>query len=477
MRTPRFVAEIGSPAHREQLRAGIATGYLTVLGFLGLGVLAHVTGVLAFQRAFFVPLAVKVVANTLSWIAIREDRWVLASAGLNVLADMFAMTSLIYFTGAEQSHIFPIYLIEITVLALLGNVGITVCGMIVAVAMYGTMAVLVAHGVIPHYPQPAALAWPMSARAIAVDVVYTAFVLGVPTYFTARILQDLRHKTRALEERTQALVEAGRQRSQFMANVTHELRTPIHGICGLSDLVESGIYGPVSPKQRDAQQSIKRSARSLLALIDDLLELSRADAGKLVLAAEPVDVAELVTTVVAAARWMVGTKNVTIETDVASGIAPVHADPRGLKQVLLNLLSNAAKFTPEGGRIVLRARPDGDAAVRLEVEDSGIGIAPEDQERIFEEFRQLDGSAERAYGGVGLGLAVVRRLTEAMGARVDVKSAKGAGATFGVSVPRAAAAPVSRSAVTPSAAPQPRAAAAVAAASEKSPESVRSRTA
>jgi signal transduction histidine kinase len=474
MRTPRFVAEIGSPAHREQLRAGIATGYLTVLGFLGLGILAHVTGVLAFQRTFFVPLAAKLLANTVSWIAIRKDRWVLPSAGLNVLADMFAMTSLIYFTGGEQSHLFPIYLIEITVLALLGNVGVTVCGMIVAVAMYGTMAVLVARGVIPYYPQPAALAWPMSARAIAVDVLYTAFVLGVPTYFTARILQDLRQKTRALEERTEALVEAGRQKSQFMANVTHELRTPIHGICGLSDLVESGIYGPVSPKQRDAQQSIKRSARSLLALIDDLLELSRADAGKLVLASEPVDVAEVVATVAAAAHWMVGTKKLTIETEVASGIPPVQADPRGLKQVLLNLLSNAAKFTPEGGRIVLRARPEGDAAVRLEVQDSGIGIAPEDHERIFEDFRQLDGSAERAYGGVGLGLAVVRRLTEAMGARVDVKSAKGAGATFGVSVPRAAP---PTSAVTPSAAPQPRAAAAVAAASEKSPESARSRTA
>jgi signal transduction histidine kinase len=474
MRAPRFVAEIGSPAHREQLRAGIATGYFTVLGFVALGVLAHVTGVVAFQRAFFVPLSVKLVANTLSWIAIRNDRWVLASAGLNVLADMFAMTALIYFTGGEQSHLFPIYLIEITVLALLGNVGITACGAVVAVAMYGAMAVLVARGVLPYYPQPAALAWPMSARVIAVDIAYTAFVLGVPTYYTARILQDLRGKQRALEERTQALVDAGRQKAQFMANVTHELRTPIHGICGLSDLVESGIYGPVSPKQRDAQQSIKRSARSLLALIDDLLQLARADAGQLSLVPESVDVAELVTTVVAAARWLVGTKDLTIETEVEPGVPPAYADPRGLKQVLLNLLSNAAKFTPEGGRIVVRARAEADTEVRIEVQDSGVGIAPEDHERIFEEFLQLDGSAERAYGGVGLGLAVVRRLTEAMGARVDVKSAKGEGATFGVSVPRR----VQRaSAVKPSAGPQPRAAAAVVAASEKSPESARSRTA
>jgi signal transduction histidine kinase len=220
-----------------------------------------------------------------------------------------------------------------------------------------------------------------------------------------------------------------------MANVTHELRTPIHGICGLSDLMESGIYGPVTVKQKDAQQSIKRSARSLLALIDDLLELSRADAGKLGVRPEAVDVAELVTTVVAAARWMVGTKALTVETEVAGDLPGVESDARALKQVLLNLLSNAAKFTDEGGRIVVRARRAGDGAVRLEVSDSGVGIAPEDQARIFEEFHQIDGSAERQFGGVGLGLAVVRRLTEAVGAEVDVKSEPGKGATFGVLVP------------------------------------------
>jgi anti-sigma regulatory factor (Ser/Thr protein kinase) len=114
----------------------------------------------------------------------------------------------------------------------------------------------------------------------------------------------------------------------------------------------------------------------------------------------------------------------------------VASDPRALKQVLLNLLSNAAKFTPEGGRIVVRARREGEGAVRLEVEDSGIGIAEADQARIFEEFRQLDGSAERQYGGVGLGLAVVRRLADAVGARVTLASEKGKGATFAVRVPR-----------------------------------------
>jgi signal transduction histidine kinase len=267
---------------------------------------------------------------------------------------------------------------------------------------------------------------------VVVDIAYASFVLGVPTYYAARILANLRAKQRALEARTRELVEAGKQKSQFMANVTHELRTPIHGICGLSDLVESGVYGPVTDKQMGAQQAIKRSARSLLALIDDLLELSRADVGKLEMRTEPVDVKDLVTTVVAAAQWMVGTKPIVVEADVADDVPPLMTDPRALKQVLVNLLSNAAKFTTEGGHVVVRARREGARGVRIEVQDDGIGIAPEDQEKIFDAFRQVDGSAERAFGGVGLGLAVVKRLAEAIGARVEVESEQGQGAKFGV---------------------------------------------
>jgi signal transduction histidine kinase len=247
-------------------------------------------------------------------------------------------------------------------------------------------------------------------------------------------LRDLRQKQTALEQRTRDLVAAGQQRSQFMANVTHELRTPIHGICGLSDLIESGIYGTVTSKQKDAQQSIKRSARSLLALIDDLLEVSRSDTGKLAILPAPLALGELVTTVVSAARWMIGTKELDVSTELAE-LPMVETDARALTQILINLLSNAAKFTPEGGRVVVRAKADGAAAVRIEVQDSGIGIALEDQARIFEEFRQLDGSAERQYGGVGLGLAVVKRLAEALGARVELTSEKGRGATFALVVP------------------------------------------
>jgi signal transduction histidine kinase len=435
MRVPGFIAEMGDPRHRPQLVTSVKTGYLTVFGFLALALLADRLHVVPFQRAFLVPLFVKLATNTAAAVTLRLDRAALLAATVNVATDMFTMTAVIYFTGGELSPLFPIYLIEITVVALLGNVGLTVLCAVGATVMYAAMAILVRTGLLPATPPPVAVTGGLTSTYVAVDLAYAAFVLGVPTYYAARILQDLRGKQRALEHRTQQLVEAGRQKSQFMANVTHELRTPIHGMCGLSDLIESGIYGPVTPKQKDAQQAIKRSARSLLALIDDLLELSRADAGKLDLRAEDVDVAELVTTVVAAARWMVGTKALSLETDVQAGLPPAHADPRALKQVLLNFLSNAAKFTPDGGRIVVAAGRDGQGGVRLAVTDSGIGIAEEDHERIFEEFRQIDGSAERQYGGVGLGLAVVKRLSDAMGARVRVESAPGKGATFSVLVP------------------------------------------
>jgi signal transduction histidine kinase len=435
MRVPGFIAEMGAPALRGRLHTSVKTGYLTCLALLALAVMADRLGIFPFRFVVLLPVFVKLGTNTAAWIALRLDRGVLLTSSVNVGTDMFAMTAAIYFTGGELSPLFPIYLIEITVVALLGNVGLTVLCAVGAIAMYALMAVLVHAGVLPAWDPPVMLTHGLTARYVAFDVAYAALVLGVPAYYAARILQDLRDKQRALEVRTRQLVEASRQKSQFMANVTHELRTPIHGICGLSDLVESGIYGAVTPKQKDAQQSIRRSARSLLALIDDLLELARGDAGKVEPRPERVDVGELIVTVVAAARWMVGTKSLSVEREIDAELPNVETDPRALRQVVLNLLSNAAKFTPEGGKIVVRARREGQEAVRIEVEDSGIGIAPADQERIFEEFRQLDGSAERAYGGVGLGLAVVRRLVDTLGARVDVKSEPGKGATFAVLLP------------------------------------------
>jgi signal transduction histidine kinase len=435
MRYPSFIAEMGLPSHRARLSASVVSGYGTTLAFLLLALVANATHVAPFRTGLAAALAFKLLTNTLVWVALHEGRFVLGTAGLNTLADLIAMTVAIYFTGGELSPLFPIYAIEITVLALLGNVGVAVTGAVVAVLAYSTMAILIGVGVLSSYPPPAVTAGGVTAAYTAIDLVYASFVIGVPTFYTARILEDLRDKRRTLEARTAELVEAGRLKSQFLANVSHELRTPIHGICGLCDLMESGVYGKLESKQKDAQANIRRSAQTLLALIDDLLELSRSDAGKLALRPERVDLTELLPTVQASIRWMLGTKQITLNLDVSPDLPVVETDPRKLNQVLINLLSNAVKFTPEGGTIKVSARRSGESEVQIAVVDSGIGIDPADHDRIFEEFRQVDGSFERTYGGVGLGLALVQRLSTALGGRVNVVSQPGEGATFEVTLP------------------------------------------
>jgi signal transduction histidine kinase len=246
----------------------------------------------------------------------------------------------------------------------------------------------------------------------------------------------LRSKERDLEARTAQLIQANTQRSQFIASMTHELRTPIHGVQGLADVIAAGVYGPVTDKQKEACASIKRSAQSLLGLVDDVLNLARAEAGRIEARPSAIDIAELVERVTASVSWMVGTKRIQLVGEVERDLPFVQSDDRWLAHVLVNLVANAVKFTPEGGRVTVRAayRPDADA-VALEVTDTGIGIAPEERERIFEPFRQGDSSDEKGYGGVGLGLALVAKLTDLLAARVELDSEVGKGSTFRVIVP------------------------------------------
>jgi two-component system, NarL family, sensor histidine kinase BarA len=246
----------------------------------------------------------------------------------------------------------------------------------------------------------------------------------------------LRAREVALEKRTAQLIQAATQRSQFVASMTHELRTPIHGVQGLADVIAAGVYGPVTGKQQDACASIKRSAQSLLSLIDDLLALTRAEAGKIDARPGDVVIPALVERVTASVSWMVGTKDLSLDTDIEPDLPAVASDERWLAHVLVNLVSNAVKFTPEGGRVMVRAKRRG-AAVVLEVVDTGIGIAPEEREAIFEPFRQAERGDARGYGGVGLGLALVARLTDLLGAEVELDSVVGKGSTFRVVVPLA----------------------------------------
>jgi signal transduction histidine kinase/DNA-binding response OmpR family regulator len=256
------------------------------------------------------------------------------------------------------------------------------------------------------------------------------------------LTQDLDQGTRALAEANLQIREADRIKGQFLANMSHELRTPLNSIIGFSDVLLERLAGQVPPKQLKFLSNINSSGQHLLGIINDILDLSKVEAGHMELFPEDFAVAPVVDGVLNVMHGVAGPRRITFEVDCPPDLR-IHADPAKFKQVLYNLLSNAVKFSPDGSlvRVVgrLQDAPHSLLAaetVCLEVADQGIGIAPADQEVIFHEFRQVDGSATRAFGGTGLGLALVRRFVEFQGGRVLLKSAVGQGSTFTVLLPR-----------------------------------------
>jgi signal transduction histidine kinase len=243
------------------------------------------------------------------------------------------------------------------------------------------------------------------------------------------ILEDLDTEKRSAQE-------ANRMKSEFLANMSHELRTPLNAIMGFAKLMVHGKVGPVSAQQQEFLGDILKSSNHLLQLINDVLDLAKVEAGRMEFHPEPIDLAQLVGEVRDILRAVAAGKQIRIDTTIDSTCGGLELDPGKLKQVLYNYLSNALKFTPDSGRVFIRVRPEGLDSFRVEVEDTGIGIRPEDVRNLFTEFRQLDSSASKKYQGTGLGLALTRRITEAQGGRVGVHSLVGKGSTFFVVLPR-----------------------------------------
>jgi len=235
--------------------------------------------------------------------------------------------------------------------------------------------------------------------------------------------------------------EASRLKSEFLANMSHELRTPLNAIIGFTNLLHKGNAGPISVEQREYLADVLTSSQHLLQLINDVLDLAKVESGKMEIRPEAVDLAKVIGEVQLVLRGLASSKHLNIHLDVDADVSAVTVDPARLKQILYNYLSNAIKFTPDGGHIYVRARPDGPDLFRLEVEDTGVGIAADDLGRLFVEFQQLDSGATKKYQGTGLGLALTKRLAEAQGGRVSVHSALGRGSTFAAILPRVATAP------------------------------------
>jgi len=242
-----------------------------------------------------------------------------------------------------------------------------------------------------------------------------------------RLVQEIRETSAQLEI-------ASRHKSEFLANMSHELRTPLNAIIGFSDVLRQGMVGDLSPKQTEYMDDVLVSARHLLSLINDILDLSKVEAGRMELDLSTFSLREAVDSGVTMIRERAGRGGVAVGASVASDVDEIEADQRKVKQVLFNLLTNAVKFTPSGGHVDVAAlRVDGE--VRISVRDSGIGIAPEDQERVFEEFQQVSAAKRVSAEGTGLGLALARRFVELHGGRMWLESAPGAGSTFTFSLP------------------------------------------
>ena len=242
----------------------------------------------------------------------------------------------------------------------------------------------------------------------------------------ARLFREIEDKSRQLEV-------ASQHKSEFLANMSHELRTPLNAIIGFSEVLAEKMFGEVNDKQAEYLADILDSGRHLLALINDILDLSKIEAGRMELNLDDFDLPTAIDNTMTLLRERALRREITLERAIDENLGKIHADERKVKQVLLNLLSNALKFTPEGGRIDVRARMF-DSSAEISVTDTGVGIAPEDQATVFEEFRQVGASSKRVEG-TGLGLAISRKFIELHGGRIWVESEVGKGSKFAFTVP------------------------------------------
>jgi signal transduction histidine kinase len=249
-----------------------------------------------------------------------------------------------------------------------------------------------------------------------------------------KVNADLDRKVDELAQANLALYESNRLKSDFLATMSHELRTPLNSVLGFSEVLQSS--SGLSDKQQRWVHNIRTSGERLLALVEDILDLAKIEAGKMEVKLATFNVTDLGEACLTLFRAQAEKKNIDLRGTLAPGIPPLRQDPVKIQQILSNLLSNAIKFTPEGGRVTLRGEAEGDFVV-LTVADTGVGIAPEERELVFEKFRQAGNPITREHGGTGLGLSIVRELSRLLGGGVTLQSDLGRGSTFCVRLPLA----------------------------------------
>jgi len=248
-----------------------------------------------------------------------------------------------------------------------------------------------------------------------------------------RLFKELQARNLEIEDKSRQLEIASQHKSEFLANMSHELRTPLNAIIGFSEVLTDRMFGELNEKQEEYLKDIYASGNHLLSLINDILDLSKIEAGRMELELTDFDLPTALDNALTLVRERAGRRSIALQSAVDPRLGQVRADERKVRQVVLNLLSNAIKFTPEGGRIDVGAVPK-DGFVEVSVSDTGVGIAPDDQEKVFEEFRQV-GTAEKKAEGTGLGLTLCRKFIELHGGRIWVQSQVGVGSTFTFTIP------------------------------------------
>jgi signal transduction histidine kinase len=246
---------------------------------------------------------------------------------------------------------------------------------------------------------------------------------------------DIAHQNELLRRQAIELEQASALKSQFLANMSHEFRTPLNAMLGYTSMLLQGIAGPVEPAAKRQLGRIESNGRHLLTIINEILDISRIEAGRMPLQMSKFKIPDLVTEVRAELEPIIMRSKLNVTLDLAKDLPPLVSDRQKVKQILLNLLSNSLKFTHHGGVTMAAGFNARERSILLSVVDTGIGIASPDQERIFEDFRQLDNSPTRAYGGTGLGLSICRRLAQMLDGRISVHSEVGKGSTFTLTLP------------------------------------------